>query len=290
MKRPALAVEQEDSGLCQPAVTHIPRRGTLSYLSPDVHRTIHVRVHRRLVRLTDVQTTLHMVAISNLPATRTHLRGVLLVYTINEDTVFLGLVFKQAGESVELPAVQLLVPRRTPAPRVTVLILADVTKIANRYLLHALFDTPLNDVFAEGVEEVVFASREFLPSLPRSLRRAILTFSLVLLTSEVVFVLFQRVPRIQLTRAVFVVDGEIVADSEVDTRCLVTGGVLDGNLFLTDEMEFPVVVVVDGTHLLDVLNFYVRVGFVLGEDEVRPTLFQVETALLKSSESYMFAV
>ena len=69
----ALAVEQQDSGLCQPAVTHIPRRGTLSYLSANVHRAIHVRVHRRLTRLTDVQPALHAIAVPNLPATRTRL-------------------------------------------------------------------------------------------------------------------------------------------------------------------------------------------------------------------------
>ena len=42
------------------------------------------------------------------------------------------------------------------------------------------------------------------------------------------------------------------------------------NLFLADEMEFPLVAVPDGTHLLDVLDFYVGAGFVLREDEVRP--------------------
>jgi hypothetical protein len=41
-------------------------------------------------------------------------------------------------------------------------------------------------------------------------------------------------------------------------------------------VEFPLIAVPDRTHLLDVLNVYVRAGFVLGEDEVRPALFQVE--------------
>ena len=46
-------------------------------------------------------------------------------------------------------------------------------------------------------------------------------------------VLFQHVPRIQLTRAVFVVDGEVVADTEVDPCRLVDRCVFDWNLFLT---------------------------------------------------------
>jgi hypothetical protein len=43
-------------------------------------------------------------------------------------------------------------------------------------------------VFAEGVKEVVFASGELLPSLPRTLRRPVFAFGLVLLAGEVVFV------------------------------------------------------------------------------------------------------
>ena len=83
--------------------------------------------------------------------------------------MFLGLVFEETNESVELPPVEFLVPRRAPVPRVAVLILADVAEIANRYPLHSLFDTAFNDVFREGVEEVVFASGKFLSSLPRTL-------------------------------------------------------------------------------------------------------------------------
>ena len=126
------------------------------------------------------------------------------------------------------------------------------------------------------MEEVVFALREFLPSLPRTLAWAVLAFGLVPLPGEVVFVLFQRVPRIQLRGAVLVADSEVVADTEVDTCRLVAGCIFDWNLFLADEVQFPTVPVVDGTHLLDVRHLYVGTGFVLGEDEVRPTLFQVE--------------
>jgi len=83
-------------------------------------------------------------------------------------------------------------------PRVTVFVFADVAEVANRYLLHAFLDTPLHDVFRERVEEVVFASGEFLPSHSRAFRWPVLAFGLVLLAGEVVLVLFQYVPRIQL--------------------------------------------------------------------------------------------
>ena len=180
------------------------------------------------------------------------------------------------GEAVKFPTMEFLVPRRAPVSRVAVFILADVAEVANGYLLYTFFDTPLHDVFRERVEEVVFASGEFLPILQRPLRRPVLAFGLVLLAGEVVLVLFQRVPRIQFRGAVLVVDGEIVADPEVDTCRVVTRCVFDRNLFLADEVEFPAVAVPDGTHLLDVLDFYVGASFVLHEDEVWPTLFQVE--------------
>ncbi|KOX97351.1 hypothetical protein AMR74_00080 [Halorubrum tropicale] len=190
--------------------------------------------------------------------------------------MFLGLVFEQANKSVELPSVEFLVPRLTTIPRVAVFILADVTEVANRDLPHTFFDTPLSDVFRERVEEMVFALGEFLSSLPRTLRRSVLAFGLVLLAGEVVFVLFQYVPRIQFARPIFVVDSKILADTEVDPRRVVTRCVFDWDFFLTDEVEFPTVAVPDGTHLLDVLDFYIGTGFVLCEDEVRPRLFQVE--------------
>ena len=202
--------------------------------------------------------------------------------------MFFGFVFEETGESVELPSVEFLVPRLPPLPRVTVLILADVTEVANRDLLHAFVDTPLNDVLGECVEEVVFTPGEFLPSRPRSLGRPVLAFGLVLLAGEIVLVLFQHVPRIQFRRAVLVVDGEVVADSEVDTRRLVAGSILNGNLFLADEVQLPVVSVPDGTHLLDVLDFYVGPSFVLRKDEVRPPVLQIPT--FRKAELTVFGV
>ncbi len=94
------------------------------------------------------------------------------------------------GRIGQTPSVEFLVPRRTPVPRVAVLIFADIAKIANRYLPYTFFDILLNDVLAESVEEVVFASGEFPPSLQRTFRRAVLAFGLVLIAGEIVFVLF----------------------------------------------------------------------------------------------------
>ncbi len=130
--------------------------------------------------------------------TRTRLARVCLVYAVNEDTVFLGFVFQQTSESVELPAMEFLVPRLTPITRVAVLILADVAEVANSYLLYAFLDTPLNDVFRESVNEVVFASGEFPAGFSRTFRRPVLAFGLIFLAGELVLVFFQRVPRIQL--------------------------------------------------------------------------------------------
>jgi hypothetical protein len=111
------------------------------------------------------------------------------------------------------------------------------------------------------VEEVVFAPGEFPTSLSRTLAWAVLAFGLVLLAGEVVLVLFQHIPRIQLRGTVLVVDGEVVTNAEVDTRRLLAGGVLDGNFLLTDEVQFPAVAVPDGTHLLNILPPVRRGGF-----------------------------
>lgn len=76
-------------------------------------------------------------------------------------------------------------------------------------------------------------------------------------------------------RAVLVVDGEAVADSEVDARRLIAEYVFDGDFFLTDEVEFPVVAVQHGSDPLDLLHRYVRTGFVRSEKKSAPT-FRIE--------------
>jgi hypothetical protein len=137
-------------------------------------------------------------------------------------------------------------------------------------------DAPLYDVLGEGVEKVVFPPREFLSSAKRTLRRPILTFSIVLVAGEVVLVLFQHVPGVQLGVTVVVGDGEVVTDAEVDSSSVVTRCVLDVNFDFADEVQFPTVAVPHGSHLLDVLHGHVRACLVLYKDEVRAVLFEVE--------------
>ena len=90
-------------------------------------------------------------------------------------------------------------------------------------------------------------------------------------------VFFQGVARIQQG---FVTDrdGSRVADAEVNARCLLTRLVVCVDGDFTDEVQFPLRTVPDGTHLLYV--FYVgQVGgwasLVFTEDEVGPPVFQV---------------
>ncbi|ERG99737.1 MAG: hypothetical protein J07HQX50_00889 [Haloquadratum sp. J07HQX50] len=84
-------------------MTHILRRRILSYLSANIHLTIHVRVHRRTTRLTDAQPTLHTIRVS-------------LGLSVNGGAVFFRLVFEQVRESVKLPSVEFLVPTLAPIP------------------------------------------------------------------------------------------------------------------------------------------------------------------------------
>ena len=89
-------------------------------------------------------------------------------------------------------------------------------------------------------------------------------------------VLFQHVSQIQLSLTVAVGNSEVVLDAEVDASCVISWGILDGYLNLTDEVEFPLVAVPDGTHLLDVLHSHVWACIVLTENEVRTVGLQVE--------------
>ena len=268
MERPGGLIEQVDCWPCQTTVTHILCGRILSYLSANIHCTIHVCVHRRPTRLTDVQATLHTISIT-LPSTaRTRLRRVLLALAVNKDTVFFGLVFEQAGEAVELPTVEFLVPTLAPVPRVAVLVFSNIAQVTDGDATDPVVNALLNDVFGKSVQEVIFPPRQLLTGTKGTLRWAVLTFGVVLVVGEVVLVLFQHVPRIQLSVPIVVGDSEVVADTEVDTRRVVTGCVLDRDFDFADEVKFPVVTVPDSSHLLDVLHSHVRSCFVLCEDEV----------------------
>jgi hypothetical protein len=92
-----------------------------------------------------------------------------------------------------------------------------------------------------------------------------------------VLVFFERVAGIQ---DVFVgeCDGGDVRDAEVDTCHFVTYGVVDFNLDLADEVQFPLITVPDGLNVLQPIDFCevnVRASLVLAEQEVRPMLLEV---------------
>ena len=94
--------------------------------------------------------------------TRTRLTCVLLIHTVNEDTVFLGFIFKQVREAVELPSVELLVPTLAPVTRVTVLVLSNLAQLADGDASDLVVDALLNGVFGECVQEVFFPTRQLL--------------------------------------------------------------------------------------------------------------------------------
>ena len=164
MERPGGLVEQVGYWPCQTTVTHILGGRILSYLPANVHCTVHVRVHRRTARFTDVQATLHTIRVTLAPATRTRLRRVPLARSVYEDAMFFCFVFEQASEAVELPSVEFLVPTLTPVPRVTVLVFTNLAQVTDGDTTNLVVDTLFNDVLGEGVQEVVFSPGQLLPS------------------------------------------------------------------------------------------------------------------------------
>ncbi len=115
---------------------------------------------------------------------------------------------------------------------------------------------------------MVCASGEFLPSLQRTFAWVVLTLGVVFVADEVVLVLFQHVPRIQLARSVLGVDSEGIIHAEIDTYRPLARCVFDRNLFFADDVQLSLVAVPYATHLLDVLDFSVGASLVLWEDEV----------------------
>jgi hypothetical protein len=172
--------------------------------------------------------------------------------------------------------VEFLVPTLAPVSSVSILLLTNLAQVTDGDATDLVVDAPLYDVLGEGVQEVVFPSGQPLSGVERTLRWPILAFGIVLVTSEVVLVLLESVPRIQLGVTVVVSDGEVVLDAEVDARRIVAGRVLDGDFHLADEVEFPAVAVPHGSDLLYVLHSHIRSCLVLTQDEVRTVGLQVE--------------
>ncbi len=166
---------------------------------------------------------------------------------------------------------QLLVPRLTPIR------VANFFRPTHRERTDTTFNTLRDDGVRERVVEVRLTVSEF-PTCPhRLLRRAVLTFSVVLDTVEVVLVLFKRVTGVQ---HVFVRERERgdVLDAKVDARHTVACGIVGFEFDFADEVEFPFVAVPDGANVLHRLDFReVNIGtsLILTEQEVREVFFQI---------------
>jgi hypothetical protein len=65
--------------------------------------------------------------------------------------VFLSFVFKQRGETVELPPVEFLIPALPPVTRATVLLLTNLAQLTDGDATDFVVDTLLNDVFGKSV-------------------------------------------------------------------------------------------------------------------------------------------
>ncbi len=131
------------------------------------------------------------------------------------DATYLAFEVEVLVDAVERPRVQLLVSRLPPVR------LTHVLRPTHRECANTAFDTLGEDGVRENVVEMRFAVSE-LPACPhRLLRRAVLSFGVVLRLGEVVFVLFERVTGEQ---DVFVGERDRgnVLDAEVDSRSPVT--------------------------------------------------------------------
>ena len=82
--------------------------------------------------------------------------------------MFFGLVFEQRGEAVELPSVEFLVATLAPTPRVTVLVLPNLAQVTDGDTTDIVVNALFNDVLGEGVQKVVFPTREFLSNAERT--------------------------------------------------------------------------------------------------------------------------
>lgn len=100
---------------------------------------------------------------------------------------------------------------------------------------HFATSTLFNDVFRQGVEEVLLAAGFLLSRPLRTIAGAVFTLHLMFYVPEVLGVLFQCVPGIR-QRLTTERDGGSVADPEVDFRCLLTSSIGYVDFDFTDEV------------------------------------------------------
>jgi hypothetical protein len=156
-------VIQVDAGLCHPASTPIlgqsGRRLGITFfgdIETDLLRPIHVRVERRIIRLTVVQTAFDTLTIVCSTANATRLARVPFRHVYDVDALDFRFVFEYIAEAVERPSVQVEVPVPTPVFRLTVLVLSNTSEFPDIDLTNAPLDTLPYDVFGEAVEDVGF--------------------------------------------------------------------------------------------------------------------------------------
>jgi hypothetical protein len=159
-------VVKVDSGLCQPAGTPIlvqtGRKLGVTFVvdvETDVLRPIHVSVERIIVFLTHVQAAFNTLTVVFSTADATRLARVALIHFYDFNTIDFRLVFENVGEAVERPAVQVKLAVPTPVLRLAIVVLSNTSELPNVDSSYLSFDTPFNDVFRQGVEEVGTALR-----------------------------------------------------------------------------------------------------------------------------------
>jgi hypothetical protein len=249
---------------------YIPSRGLrvtfIVDIQTDVLRPVHVRVERSIVLRTHVQPPRNTLPIVPPTTNTTRLRRVRLVQLFDTGSLDFRLVLENRGEAVERPPVQVEIAVPTPVFRLTVSVLTHAIQVTDVDLTDPFFDTSLDDVVGEGVEEVGTAFRPLVMESRGPVATTVVAFGDLL--REVVPVLFQSGAGVEVGVLGTGRDGGEIRDAEVDASRLVAGRVRCFPLVGADEVEFPSLLrlVVDRTHLLDVLHLDVRSGFVFDED------------------------
>ena len=177
--------------LCHTAVTPILTVRTRSYLLAHILRPITIRVGYQLARRTNVQATFDTIRLRVVTTLRAGLRSVPLVLFQYLHTTFFAFVVEVLVDAVERPRMEFLVAGLVPIR------LTNVLGPTYREPANTAFDTFSDDGVRENVVEMCLTVSELSPCPHRLLRWAVLTFSIVLSSGEVVFVLFERVAGVQ---------------------------------------------------------------------------------------------
>ncbi len=181
------------------------------------------------------------------------------------DTFDFRLVREYLPEAVERPPVQVKIAVPTTILRLPMVGFTHSFQVTNIELTNLFLDTPFNDVLGETVEKVSTTLRPFCVQSSRTLTTAVITLSNFF--GEVVPVLFQPVARIQVGFFRAVGNGGEIADAEIDASGFLTGSVWSFTLVCADDVKLPATFrpVVDGTHLLDILNSRVRSSLIFNQ-------------------------